>query len=103
MLVEMRTYQITPGKVPEFLGIYEREGLGIITQYARLKGSWTKESGTLNSVVFCWAYEDYAHRALQRSKLAADPQWQAFTPRILPYLVHQESVFLAPTAFCPTV
>ncbi|MEA3122778.1 MAG: hypothetical protein QOH33_2368, partial [Paraburkholderia sp.] len=36
-------------------------------------------------------------------RLAADPQWQAFTPRILPYLVHKESVFLAPTAFCPTV
>jgi hypothetical protein len=102
MLVEMRTYQITPGKAPEFLAIYEREGLGIITRYARLQGCWTKESGTLNSIVFCWAYDDYAHRALQRSKLAADSEWQAFTPRILPYLVHQESVFLTPTAFCPT-
>jgi hypothetical protein len=35
------------------------------------------------------------------SKLAADPRWQAFMPRILPYLVHQESVFLAPVPFCP--
>jgi uncharacterized protein YbaA (DUF1428 family) len=55
----------------------------------------------LNSVVFCWGYDDYAHRAAQRAKLAADPRWQAFTPRILPYLVHQESVFLAPVPFCP--
>jgi hypothetical protein len=101
MLVEMRTYQITTGRVGEFLAIYEREGLGIITQYAQLQGCWTKDSGTLNSVVFCWAYDDYAHRAAQRARLAADPQWQAFTPRILPFLVHQESVFLAPTSFCP--
>lgn len=101
MLVEMRTYQITAGKVGEFLQIYEREGLEIISQYARLKGCWTKDSGTLNSIVFCWGYDDYAHRAVQRAKLAADPRWQAFTPRILPYLVHQESVFLAPVPFCP--
>jgi hypothetical protein len=53
MLVEMRTYQITAGKVGEFLQIYEREGLEIISQYARLKGCWTKDSGTLNSIVFC--------------------------------------------------
>lgn len=103
MLVEMRTYTITPGKVPEFLDIYEREGLCIITRYARLVGCWTRDSGTLNSVVFWWAYDDYAHRAGQREKLAADAAWRAFTPRILPYLVHQESVFLAPTAFCPAL
>ncbi|TDQ89505.1 NIPSNAP family protein [Paraburkholderia silvatlantica] len=103
MLVEMRTYTILPGKVPAFLEIYEREGLDIITRYARLVGCWTKDSGTLNSVVFCWAYDDYAHRVAQRSKLGADADWLAFTPRILPYLVHQESVFLAPAAFCPVL
>jgi hypothetical protein len=101
MLVEMRTYELKPGTAPEFLAIYEREGLGVITQYATLRGCWVKESGTLNSIVFCWAYDDYAHRSAQRVKLAADPRWQAFTPLILPYLVHQESVFLAPTSFCP--
>ncbi|ABE35858.1 Conserved hypothetical protein [Paraburkholderia xenovorans LB400] len=103
MLVEMRTYRITAGKVPEFLKIYQDEGLGIITQYARLRGCWTQDSGTLNSVVFWWAYDDYSHRAAQRERLAADPQWQAFTPRIVPYLEHQESVFLVPAAFCPDV
>jgi hypothetical protein len=101
MLVEMRTYEITPGTAPEFMAIYEQEGLGIITQYATLKGCWLKESGTLNSIVFCWTYDDYAHRSAQRAKLAADARWQAFTPRILPYLVRQESVFLAPAPFCP--
>ena len=101
MLVEMRTYQITAGKVPEFLALYEKDGLGIITRYAHLRGCWTKESGTLNSIVFCWEYDDYAHRAAQRAKLAADPQWQAFTPKILPYLVHQESVFMTSAPFCP--
>ena len=52
-------------------------------------------------MVFLWAYDDFAHRSAQRAKLAQDERWQAFVPMILPYLVHQESVFLTPTAFSP--
>jgi hypothetical protein len=101
MIFEMRTYQIQVGKAGEFLRVYQENGLGLITRYAKLIGCWTKESGTLNSVVFLWAYNDFAHRTEQRAKLAADKEWAAFTPTILPYLVHQESVFLTPAAFSP--
>ena len=55
----------------------------------------------MNSIVFIWAYDDFAHRTAQRSKLGQDAEWAAFTPTILPFLVHQESVFLSPTAFSP--
>ena len=101
MIVEMRTYQIQPGKAPEFLKIYQANGLHIITKYAQLIGCWTKESGVLNSVVFLWAYEDMGHRGGQRAKMGQDTDWQAFVPSILPYLVHQESVFLNPVSFSP--
>ena len=101
MIYEHRTYQVQAGRVGEFLKIYEVEGLAIITRYAKLVGCWTKESGVLNSVVFIWAYEDFAHRTLQRERLARDPEWTAFTPKILPFLVHQESIFLTPTNFSP--
>lgn len=101
MIFEMRTYQVQPGKAGEFLRIYQDKGLHIITRYARLIGCWTKESGVLNSVVFVWAYEDMGHRTAQRAKMAQDAEWNAFVPSILPYLVHQESVFLNPVAFSP--
>ena len=101
MIYEMRTYQVQPGKAAEFLTMYQEQGLDIITRYARLIGCWTKESGVLNSVVFVWAYEDLGHRASQRAKLMQDPEWIAFVPAMLPYLVHQESVFLSPAAFSP--
>jgi hypothetical protein len=101
MIYEMRTYQIQAGKAPEFLRVYEEKGVGIITRYAKLLGCWTKESGVLNSVVFLWGYDDFAHRSQQRAKLGADPEWQKFIPAILPYLVHQESVFLTPANFSP--
>lgn len=101
MIYEKRTYRITAGKAPEFLKLYEAEGLGIITRYAKLIGCWVTDSGPLNSVVFIWAYDDYAHRTAQRAKLGADPEWQDFVPKILPYLDYQESVFLLPAAFSP--
>jgi hypothetical protein len=101
MIYEMRTYQVQPGKAAEFLGLYREQGLPLISRYAKLIGCWTKESGVLNSVVFVWAYDDFAHRTGQRAKLAQDREWAAFVPSMLPYLVHQESVFLTPTAFSP--
>jgi hypothetical protein len=101
MIYEQRTYQVQPGKAPEFLRIYEQNGLAIISRYAKLIGCWTKESGTLNSIVFLWGYEDFGQRTAQRAKLAQDKDWQAFVPTILSYLVHQESVFLLPAAFSP--
>ena len=101
MIYEMRTYQVGPGKAPEFLAFYEAEGLAIITQYATLIGCWIKESGVLNSVVFIWAYEDFAHRTMRRGELAQNPEWKEFVPKMLPYLVHQESVFMNPAVFSP--
>src|SRR6476620_5015253 len=101
MIFEQRTYQIQPGKAPEFIKFYEANGLPIIGRYAALKGCWLKESGVLNSVVFLWAYDSFAHRTEQRAKLGGDPAWQAFVPTMLPYLVHQESVFLTPASFSP--
>lgn len=101
MIYEMRTYQVQPGKAGEFLQLYQASGLPIISRYARLIGCWTKESGVLNSTVFIWAYDDLGHRTSQRALLAQDAEWSAFVPRMLPYLVHQESVFLNPVAFSP--
>ena len=101
MVLEMRTYQVQAGKAPEFLRIYQDEGLHVITRYVKLIGCWTKESGVLNSVVFLWAYDDFGHRSAQRAKLAQDAEWAAFVPSILPYLVHQESVFQNPVSFSP--
>ncbi|MEZ5644625.1 MAG: NIPSNAP family protein [Burkholderiaceae bacterium] len=97
----MRTYQVQAGKAGEFLKMYQEQGLPLITRYATLVGCWVKESGVLNSTVFIWVYEDFAHRTAQRAKLMQDAEWQAFVPSMLPYLVHQESVFMTPAAFSP--
>jgi len=81
--------------------LYEDKCLPVIGTYAKLIGCWATESGTLNSVLFIWAYDDFAHRTEQRSKLATDPNWGPAVQTILPLLVHQETFFLTPAAFSP--
>jgi hypothetical protein len=80
MIYDHRTCRFRAGKAEEFLKIYEAEGLGIITRYAKLIGCWTEETCVLNSVVFIRAYDDFGHRTAQRQKLAHDPERAAFTP-----------------------
>jgi hypothetical protein len=102
MIHEHRTYRLTPGSGPEFLKIYEAACLPVIGRYAKLAGCWLTETGTLNAVVFIWGYDDLGHRTQQRARLAADPEWGPAVKRILPFIVHQESFFLAPAPFSPT-
>lgn len=101
MIYEMRTYQVHPGKAPEFLTMYQADALPIISKYATLIGCWVKESGVLNSAVFIWAYDDFEHRTSQRAQLIQDVEWKAFLPKMFPYLVQQESTFMSPVAFSP--
>lgn len=101
MIFEHRTYRVNPGQAQALLALYEREGLPIISKYAKLIGCWTTESGVLNSVVFIWAYDDLAARTARRAELGRDEEWKVFVPKMLPYLVHQESFFLVPAAFSP--
>lgn len=101
MIFEHRTYRVHPGQAPALLTLYEREGLPIISRYAKLIGCWTTDSGVLNSVIFIWAYDDLAARTTRRAELSRDEEWKVFVPKMLPYLVHQESSFLVPASFSP--
>lgn len=102
MIHEHRTYRVGPGQLPEFMKIYTESVYPVIGRYAKLIGAWSTESGTLNSAVFVWGYNDFAHRTEQRAKLAADPEWGPAVQKILPFLVHQESFFMVPAPFMDT-
>jgi len=102
MLLDLRTYTFHPGRLAEFLPAFEQEGLALQAGHCgRLVLYATTESGTLNQVVQCWAYQDAADRDARRAALWSDPAWQAFGKRALPMIQHQENRLLAPTAFSP--
>ena len=68
MIVEMREYTLHAGKVPEYLQLYEREGLEIQREIlGHLVGYYTTEVGeAVNQVVHLWAYESFEDRDARR-------------------------------------
>jgi hypothetical protein len=102
VFVELRTYTFHPGKLPEFLRVYEAEGLEVQKRIlGHMVGYYTTDIGMLNQVVHLWAYADLKDRQDRRAQLAADKTWQGYLAKILPLIQTMESKILVPTPFSP--
>jgi NIPSNAP len=101
VIVEMREYTLQAGKVPEYLELYEREGLAIQRKLlGHLVGYYATEVGpAVNQVVHLWAYETFEDREARRRRLAADPGWQSYVQKIRPMLVAQCNRLMRPAPF----
>jgi hypothetical protein len=102
MIIEQRTYTLQPGKLPEYLKVYQPAPLELQRKIlGHLVGYFTVEAGTLNQLVHLWRYESFEDRARRRAQLLAEPVWQEFLARGMPLVHLQESKILLPTAFSP--
>jgi hypothetical protein len=102
MIVEERIYTLFVGKAPEYLDLYEREGLPIQTRILpRMIGYFTTEIGPLNTIVHMWGYADLAERTEKRAQLGADPGWKAYVGKVRPLIQSQETRILVPAPFSP--
>lgn len=101
MLIEKRTYTMHPGRMQEFLAIYEAEGLALHTKYLHLVGYFTTEIGPLNQVITMWRYNSMQERDDLRAQLYADPEWIAFGPKTTSFIQTMETAILKPTRFSP--
>ena len=103
MIFDHRTYELQPGRLREFLALYEKDGLAVQTKHlGNLVGFFTSEIGNVNEIVHIWGYQDRADRTKQRAAMAADPAWQAYLQNSREYLKHMDNKMLVPTAFSPT-
>lgn len=102
VFIELRTYTFHPGRLPEFIRIYEQEGLEVQKRIlGNMLGYFTTDIGALNQVVHLWGYEDLNQRQERRALLAADKTWQGYLAKILPLIQTMESKILVPTRFSP--
>lgn len=102
MFIEQRTYTFKTGTVPQFMALYEKEGLAIQKEtLGNMLGYFSSELGTLNQTVHLWGYDSLDDRMARRAALAANPQWQQFLAKIFPILITQESKILLPAPFSP--
>jgi hypothetical protein len=101
VIVEMREYTLEAGTVPQYLELYEREGLDIQREIlGHLVGYYSTEIGpAVHQVVHLWAYETYEDREDRRRRLAAHPGWQSYLKKIRPMLREQQNRLLRPASF----
>lgn len=100
MIVEMRTYELEPGRLAQFLKHMESEGLPIERPVlGRMLGFYTSEIGELNQVIHMWGYESFEDRQHRRQALNNNPQWAEFLPKVLPLIRHMRNQLLLPTTF----
>ncbi len=92
MYVEERMYLLHPGKAPEYFKHYEEVGMKVqLRHLPNLVGYYLTEAGLQNLVTHMWAYDDLNQREKMRAAMQADPEWQAYLPRIRPLIVTQET------------
>lgn len=102
MIIEKRTYQLKPGAMPEFLKIYEAEGLRLQSDtLGRLLGYFVSEVGELNRIVQLWGFDTFEDRVRRRAALSAMPAWRAYLGKTGGMVVNQENELLTAASFSP--
>lgn len=104
MIIDHRTYEMHPGKLGEWLKLWEAEALPLQMKYLEgFVGMFTTEVGNLNQVVHMWRYADMGDRERRRAAMEADPAWQSFRRNVvaLGALKSTENKILRPVPFSP--
>ena len=67
-IYELRTYQVTVGKMAEVVSLYKNEGWPALAKHPpKLVGYFTGDVGALNQLVHLWKFDDDADRRLDRA------------------------------------
>ncbi|MEO5325246.1 NIPSNAP family protein [Mesorhizobium sp. CC13] len=102
MFVEIRTYRLKNGGIPEYLKVVGETGTTIQKKHlGNPVGYFSSEIGPINEIVHIWSFESLDDRQARRARLASDPEWQAFLPKIRDLIVTAGNKIMSPAAFPP--
>src|SRR6185437_12624286 len=99
MIIEVRTYQLKPGSVPEFEKRFA-EKLPERMKLSPLAALWHTEVGPLNEVTHVWPYESLDQRTEVRSAAIKAGVWP---PNSSELLVSMRSEIFIPAPFSPAL
>lgn len=101
MIYEVRTYQLKPRRVAEFIDVFgkaytKREKL------SKLSAFFYTDIGPLNQVIHIWPYQDMAEREKKRARSVRDKKY-AWPPKVGHFAEHMKSEIYLPAPFSPTM
>jgi hypothetical protein len=102
MIVDMRVYTCHPGRMADWVALYEAEAWPLQKQYlGKCLGWYTSIEGKLHQIVHLWGYENQGDREVRRSTMVQDPAWKAFMVKAnaLGAFISQENTILKPAGF----
>ncbi len=97
MIVEMRTYRVKPGSIPEVEKRFG-EALADRVKLSPLGAFFHTEVGPLNRIIHCWPYDDLGQRAKLRADAAKLSNWP---PKIGEFIEEMESKIINLAPFSP--
>ena len=98
MIVDVRTYNIVPRKMPEYLALFERYALPVQRRHiGEPLGYFVVEHGPLHQVVHLWGYQSLADLEARRAARDEDPDWRDYLARTEGLVVSQENKLARPT------
>lgn len=106
MIVELRIYEVMPGKMGAMLDRLENVAIPILERFGiRPIGFWTTVIGpSSNAITYMLEWQSMAEREDRWTRFFADPEWiakKAESERDGPLAANVKTQFLAPTAFSP--
>ena len=104
MIYDMRTYEIAPGRVADYMKNVKEIAIPIRRDHGVKLGGWYySEVGPLNQVWHIWAYEDTKHLVEGAEAVRADPRWRNdYMPSNRGLVQSQRDAIVVQPAFAPT-
>ena len=100
MIVDVRTYNIVPRKMGEYLQLFEARALPVLRRHlGDPLGYFVVEHGPLHQVVHLWGYADLADLEQRRRVRDQDPEWSAYLAATEGLVVSQDNKLTRPTAW----
>lgn len=102
MIVNHRTYTITPRKMKPYLELVEHLALPVMKKHGfELVGYYVAKHGHLNQVVHIWKYDNMADMEQKRMSRDADPAWADYLSKTEGMVQSQVDQILTPAPFSP--
>ena len=101
MIYEVRTYQLKPRSIPEFIDVFGT-AYPIREKISKLSGFFYTDIGPLNQVVHVWPYKSPADREKKRGQFGPGKitQWP---PKVHHLIETMNSEIFSPSPFTPTM
>ena len=101
MIYEVRTYQLKPRSVPEFIDTFGR-ALPVREKVSKLSGFFYTEIGPLNEVIHVWPFKDLGDRERKRALFPPEKKL-GWPPKVAHLAETMNSEIFVPAPFSPTM